>query len=553
MSKKLPLLILGLDSLPVGFTRRMAENGTMPFIKQLLDKGSFGALRSVIPSNTGSGWNSAWTGVKPQQHGFFGFYHYDFNDDSIHISTSDRLKLPTFWEILNRHNLKTILINSPMQFPATKLDGVMVSGFMTPCMDSRSVYPPDFVSQITEHIPDYIFDVRWDKNSDNIDVYKKNIDMVTKAFHQRVEVAKLAAQYTKWDVMTVVFKSIDNMLHYTWEDLSEKQVSDYLSGNCEDSDKKQRTELALKAVRVLDDCCRSLAELAGYPDVNIIVMSDHGHGSIKGHLFLNRLLQQWGFLCRQSKTGRFWSKFLNSCQKRLGMQRKQKKPSAHIGRRLKVTWDKTQAVMTGEGVIYLNVKGRQPEGTVAPEQYEALRNKIAQHLKSLTAPDGTALIPSVEFPSQASPKPLTPGAVAVPDILFTEVEGIVVRGTTTKGPWWYQGWPDNLRGCHRRDGIILAVGPAFADGNELRANLYDIAPTVLALYGISVPQSWDGRAIENILSDDNRHISLGDKQPELNMAASVSDIATDTSVRQQHYNNDEEEQIKQRLNDLGYL
>lgn len=532
INKKIPLLVLGLDSLPPDLTQKMARNGTMPFLHELITKGSFGPLKSVIPANTGAAWNSAWTGLKPDKHGYFGFYHYDFKDDTIHISTSDRLKAPTFWEILNSYGLKTLVINSPMQFPATSLNGIMVSGFMTPSLDSPCVYPEDFRREIAREIPDYVFDVRWNKDKDDLAAFEQNIQAVVSAFEQRVRVSKLAAARSDWDVLTVVFKSVDNMLHYTWEYLDEPHKY------------PERHKLTLRALKVLDDCCRELALMAGYPDVNILICSDHGHGPVKGHLFVNRLLAEWSLLRPQNRIRRSWSKFLNSCRKRLGAERKKKKPSAHIGHRFNIQWHKSRAVMIGSGVIYLNVKGRQPEGLVEPSQYQSLRESIAERLRSLQDPaTSSPMILTVECPPQAGPEPVPEGQVVVPDILFEPADGVVLRSTTTKGPYWHKGYPDNLRGCHRMDGIVLAAGPAFARNQLVEGKLYDIAPTILAACGISMPNGLDGKIIEKILNDRPQVITSENKMP----------LTKDTVVFERTYNKDEENIIINRLSDLGYL
>jgi predicted AlkP superfamily phosphohydrolase/phosphomutase len=531
MALKNKLLILGLDSLPPQLTRQLAQNGTMPFINELLEKGSFGALRSIIPANTGGAWNSAWTGLKPESHGFFGFYHYDFEDDTIRISTSDRLKQPLLWDVLNQAGYKTLVINSPMQFPATPLDGVMVSGFMTPSGDAPGTWPREFQQVINREIPDYNFDVRWQKNSGDDATFETNIAAVIAAFEQRVQASRLAAATGDWDSLIIVFKSIDNMLHYTWE---------YLSDDCP---LPHRRELTLEAFRSLDKACRALAELAGYPNTNILVCSDHGHGSIKGHLYINRWLAEQGHLIPQKKTGRFFSKLRTSFRKRIGIDQKKKKPSAYIGRRFTVEWEQSQAIMISSGVLYLNVQDRQPHGTIKPQDYEALRNKIAQELEQLTDEQGNKQIQKVFCPPEANAKILKPGEPAIPDILFEPADGVVLRSSTNVGPVWFRGHPDNLQGCHRLDGMVLGAGPAFSTGKTITANLYDIAPTALAACELPIPQGLTGQAIEDILADDIK-IVITDQTDAANQIA---------SAKAKVYNKDEEAEITQRLADLGYL
>ena len=532
MPLKHRLCILGLDSLPPGLTRQLASDGTMPFLNELIAKGSFGTLNSVVPANTGAGWNSAWTGLQPSEHGYFGFHHYDLADDTVHISTSERLRQTTLWEKFNQHGLKTVVINSPMQFPATALDGVMVSGFMTPSLDSACSWPRDFKDTLYQEIPDYLFDLRWRKDQSDDETFQSNIESVKKVFKQRVEAAKLGAAWGAWDVLIIVFKSCDNMLHYSWDYLEDEGIH------------PRRSKLVREAFGVLDDCCRELATLSGYPETNILICSDHGHGSVKGHFFVNRQLAQWGFLKLQNRIDRISSKFITSCRKRLGIDKEKKKPSAYLGRRFGVAWPRSQAIMINSGVIYLNVKGRQPHGTVEPGEYQSLRQTIAEKLQSLQRPDGSNFIMKIECPEQATVEKLSEGQPAVADILFEASDGILLRSTTTQGDIWLEGRPDNLQGCHRFEGMVLGCGPAFSKNKEIQGDLPDIAPTALAACSLPIPMNMTGKVIADL---------IGDHIPVTYEEQSAASEAPPSSAGEESYSHQEEDLITRRLTDLGYL
>lgn len=534
MDNKPRLVVLGLDSLPPGLTKTLAETGVMPFINELMEKGSFGALESVVPAHTGSGWNSAWTGQPPVRHGYFGFYYYDQEDDIMRLCTSDHLSLPTIWQMLNTHRLRAIVINSPMQYPATKLDGIMVSGFMAPSFNKSSVYPPSFYEKMASDIPDYVFDVPWEKHQTDDDTFEKNIASVIKVFNQRVKVARLAAESGSWDVLMVVFKSIDNMLHYTWNYVQE------------DSPSTKRRELSLKAFKVLDAACRELSMMAGYPDVNVLVFSDHGHGPIKHNLYVNRLLAQWGYLVPKSKFSRRLDKYIASINKRFKTGKIHKKPHSHVGTRLRIQWNKSKAAMVHHGVIYLNVKGRQPEGIVTPEEYQSVREDISARLMSLkTGNNGTPLIQKIECPQEASPLPPRAGETVVADFLFEPSDGILLRNTVAKckGPAFKPYTEGNRQGCHRLDGIVLGSGPAFGNGAEIEGNLYDIAPTIMAVCGLPIPRGLVGRPIASLLN------------PEINIEYDTKEATPSVSARsaEESFSVDEERIVRDRLENLGYL
>lgn len=525
------LVILGLDSLPPDLVMNLAQNGTMPFIAKLISKGSFGPLRSVIPACTGSGWNSAWTGRTPAGHGYFGFSHYDFADDTIRLSTSDRLSATTLWEMFNMNGLRTIVINSPMQFPATKVDGVMVSGFMTPSAKTRCTFPESFRSKLLEEMPDYYFDVPWEKHKNDDATFETNVAYVFDVFNQRVRAARLAATCGPFDMLLVVFKSIDNMLHYTW---------DYVSDS---SGHPRRHELTLQAFSRLDEACRELAILAGYPETNILLCSDHGHCPVKGHLYINRLLADCGFLRLHSKLERFANKLVTSYRKRFSTDCIRKKPSLDVGTRIQIDWHKSMAAMIGS-TIYLNVKGRQPNGVVSLEQYHKVRDDIVSKLNSVKDDAGNRLIQKVECPPEASPEPVPPYQPTIPDILIEPIDGVLLKGTTRKGPVWHPGCLDYLQGCHSVNGFVLGAGPAFAEGNSVEGDLYDIAPTALAACGLGIPHGLEGKPITAMLAVQ--------EQIKYEKTKDIETKAEETPP-EDVYNPDEEKHITQQLRDLGYL
>ena len=72
---------------------------------------------------------------------------------------------------------------------------------------------------------------------------------------------------------------------------------------------------------------------------------------------------------------------------------------------LKVDWAKTTAWGSGGyyGRLFLNVKGREPQGLIAPEDYEATRDKLIAELEALGDPDGRPIGTKVLKPEEPLP------------------------------------------------------------------------------------------------------------------------------------------------------
>ncbi len=54
-------------------------------------------------------------------------------------------------------------------------------------------------------------------------------------------------------------------------------------------------------------------------------------------------------------------------------------------------------------------------------------------------------------------------------------------------------------GHHRMEGIFLASGPSFGEGEITKAEILDLAPTLLHALGYAVPDDMDGRVMHEVL------------------------------------------------------
>ncbi len=123
---------------------------------------------------------------------------------------------------------------------------------------------------------------------------------------------------------------------------------------------------------MIDDAYRRCDAIVGkameYADDQtlLIAMSDHGFNSFQRGVHLNAWLHENGFLTLKD-----------------GVE-----PGEAAGDLLRqVDWSRTRAYALGLSGIYLNLKGREEQGIVAPEEAEALKAQIAAGLAGLTDPE----------------------------------------------------------------------------------------------------------------------------------------------------------------------
>jgi predicted AlkP superfamily phosphohydrolase/phosphomutase len=161
-----------------------------------------------------------------------------------------------------------------------------------------------------------------------------------------------------------------------------------------------------------------------------------------------------------------------------------------------IDWSNTQVfARTGLGVLYLNVQGRQPEGTVSPEDYTAFRQSARSFFRELTGMEGKRLFREVWRPEEHYGK-LNPQD-APPDLLLEPrawsdhlITGYPNDPLTREIP------PERPYGTHTPDGIFLLSGPGLRSEADLgTARIVDVAPTILAAWGTPIPEVVDGRVL----------------------------------------------------------
>jgi predicted AlkP superfamily phosphohydrolase/phosphomutase len=172
---------------------------------------------------------------------------------------------------------------------------------------------------------------------------------------------------------------------------------------------------------------------------------------------------------------------------------------------LDLDWPATRVFTRGkEGDLFINLKGRDPEGVVAPgREYEDLREDVIRRLRGLIDPatDEPAVTEALRREDCFEGPQLT----ALPDIIVRwrdasylpneqeRVPGAVFAPRYRKD----MSWPTT--GSHRYEGMLLAAGPDIARGVDLgRIAPFDLLPTWLALFGIAAPEGVQGRILDAV-------------------------------------------------------
>ncbi len=543
------VFVIGLDGATFDLIRPWAASGKLPTFKKLMDSGAWSELRSTMPPVTASAWSSFMTGKNPGAHGLFDFMQRRDNSyDLAPVSVRDR-DGKAVWDLIGDTGKKVIVMNVPVTWPPQSVNGLLVTGMLTPRNATEYTYPRELADELKSAIGDYVV------YSD--EVYSKGrgeifMQALKHSANQRVRAAEYLTQKYPWDFFMLVFPETDTVSHGLWSSYDPSHHEH------DPSEAAKFRDGILTIYQLLDAHIARLIEKLD-ADTTVLLMSDHGHGPVRNFLYVNNYLAQRGYLkfkpniASQLKRSAFQLGLTPRTVYRLlltvGLGKLRRTLDKRRGGRglLKrfflsftdVDWSCTRAYSIGYiGEVHINLKGREPQGIVNPgQEYERVRDDVINSLRELKSHDSTPLIEYIWKKEE-----IYRGAhlTEAPDILFLphNLETIAF-GDFEFGSNKVIEPSFGVSSSHRMNGIFVVSGAGVRNAGEFNgAQLIDLAPTILHLMGLPVPTDMDGRVLTEAIADTRAVEFSG---------------TSEGSATTEGYSEEEEQQVIERLQDLGYI
>ncbi|MFC7075635.1 alkaline phosphatase family protein [Haloarcula halophila] len=413
----------GIDGVPYSLIDQHPD--VFPNLTELAADGSGGAIDSIVPPESSACWPSLTTGVNPGQTGVYGFQDREVGSYDTYVPMGRDVQAERLWDRVTEDGRDATVLNVPVTFPPQRNVQRMVSGFLSPGVD-KAAYPDDLRDRLQE--TDYRIDVNAKLGHD--DDKTEFVEDAHETVEKRFETFKHYVQQDDWDLFFGVFMTTDRVNHFLFKDYVEET---------------DNREAFLNFYSTVDDYLGKLREMLP-DDVTMVVASDHGFTALDYEVHCNEWLRQEG-----------WLDFHDDDHSELG----------DIS-------DDTKAYSLIPGRFYINLEGREPNGSVPQDEYEQVRSELKEKLEALEGPDGNPVADRVvtkEDAFRGDHEDIAPDLVVVPNHGFDLKAGF--KGSEDV----FGVGPRN--GMHSFDNATLLVEDDDARIND--ADLYDIAPTVLSL------------------------------------------------------------------------
>ncbi|HLF91283.1 MAG TPA: alkaline phosphatase family protein [Anaerolineales bacterium] len=529
------VVIIGWDGATWDYMDPLLEQGTLPNLARLLEYGVGLILRSTVPPYTNVAWPALVTGSTPARTGIF---------DGLRFRPGCYTGLPArrgrsipIWEWVNHFGKRAGVLNVPTTYPATQLDGYLVTGFDSPRDALDTEYPRGLTAQ-------------WAQAGQVYQVLNEETRLMDSQnpHHQR---GALEDFTLRWETLT---RQQGTHLAWLWQNEPVDLLFSVFSGTDSINHRTRDFARIARVYRAADDALGNLLEVVNDKTL-ICLVSDHGSTPARRYISLNRILHEQGWLHFQKMiTARSFQRLPGFLGKVLGkgwarlplaMRRLLSAPLLQLDPRFAIAyenidWSRTKIFgRSSMGPLYINLQGRFPEGCVTSGEYDSLLSQASNILSNLRDPEGNLLFRKIHSGAKLHPGSLEDDIV--PDLILEPFDrrDHLITGFPTDPIVRFI--PDESEyGTHTPDGVFILAGPgvqckAYPNHSSV-ANIQDVVPTLLAAWGLQIPETANGEVLPSLFS---HHLEIT--------------YAPAKPIRPAPAQDTESDEVLERLRALGYL
>lgn len=506
------VISVGLDGAAWPALDRLIADGRLPNLEAIVAEGATAPLRTIHPPVTCPAWRCSTSGKNPGKLGVFWWLGFDRETGTTLTPDATSFDTADIWDYLSAAGHRCAVINVPMTYPPTPLNGVMVAGFGAPFELSLTgaasiTYPPSFQTELRDR-----FD--WRVGVDDITTsggLERAYDVIRSRFEVALDLLGEGLDYLHLTVFYI------NMLQHHYGDSPE----------------------TVRAWELIDGYLGRLRQ----QNALVILYSDHGHTAIERTFALNRWLVNQGYLTLNLEASGWVRGRGYDFLERLGVSPRGAAkvvrtalPSPLAERVIAagapvstadltdaIDWSTSDAVALSQGPLYLNHDR-------LGDEVEPVRNRLRAELAAVTHAGEPILDEVLTAEAAYTGRYVEDG----PDLVVVPNDGWEVYGGLV--PSVVERQPNAWTSGNHSVGILTLVGPGVEPVDLGERSILDIMPTILRYLDSSVPVDIDGMAIE---------AAFAEGLPATGTCQPISPGTVDT--------NEADPKLETRLESLGYL
>jgi len=507
------LVLIAIDAADAGLVRKWANEGALPTFARLLGSGLLTPIATPVAVLEGGSWPTLLTSSSPASHGMFSFHAVKAGTYDLEIGMyADRLPVPPFWVHMSRAGKRVAVIDVPFARPTDGLNGVQITNWGA--HDSwcwrRCSSPSDVIDDVVKRFGDHPVPYCDAPNRSLADYEQLRAGLLVGVERKTSLLRHFLAQ-ENWDFFFGVFGESHCVGHQFWHFM--------------DPGHPRHVASASPALRsAIQDVYRAIDAGLGAllddlpPEVPVLVMLSHGMGPYySGAHLLESILDRLGLsgsadtpnLGRESYAiggirSMIWA------LRRLLPARIRQAMKVRLPRPLVALWGFThphpnlwkpgmRAFLLPSNnmtsAIRINLKGREPDGVVAPgDEYEALCDELTARLQELANP--VTGQPAVLWVRRARELYQGRRLQDMPDLFVEWDHSAPISALQSPRIGTVTGsLVADRTGDHWQQGLLLGRGPRFRRGETSPMRTQDVAPTLLEFLSVPVPSDYEGESV----------------------------------------------------------
>jgi predicted AlkP superfamily phosphohydrolase/phosphomutase len=509
LSHPASLVILGIDAGDPGLIEQWGADGSLPTIASLMERGSWGRTSGAELISEHGVWVSAYSGVSRIEHGYYYFRQLEPGTYDLRPVTGPELDAPPFWSLAG--DRRVAIVDVPDAPLVHGLDGTQVLNWGShtnwdPVRYRPASEPPDVLADVQQRFGEKLSAPEQHQSvpAEDREIYQRVLAHV----RTKGAMCRHLLTGTSFDLVFAVFGETHGASHQFW------QYAPWVA----DGSAPAAPDLtdAIKGVYTAVD--RELGELLElFPaPTNVVVVSQCGMRDSYPTVGLTEsFCRELGYQAAPDRPdGRSFrpadvARTILPERLRVALSSRMLSREAREGIlaeqfRRATDWERTTAFAIPSsytGMIRVNLRGREPQGIVEPGRaYEELLDSLENDLRQLVDPHtGESVVLDVlrtttVFGCEAP--------MALPDVFVDWLPGRYLECVRHPRAEIVQRRPDFFRRSdHSREGFVAAAGPSIrALGGPAEVDVLDLAPTFLALLGITPPDRLKGRVLTQLLA-----------------------------------------------------